>query len=199
MLIELDYDSYHLRLIGDLIDYELPESSVHTYLGKQYFGKEELSEEEYDQSKTISFRLLYGGVDKDFAKIPYFGKVKEYTYKLWKKFQAQGYIETAILKRKLFRNSMSDMNPSKLFNYYLQSMETEYNMSMINKINALLGPYETKLVLYTYDSLLFDFAIKDGKQLILDIKDTMTDNKFPVKIKAGKTMQDLQNMTDKIS
>ena len=72
-------------------------------------------------------------------------------------------------------------------------------MSMINKINALLGPYETKLVLYTYDSLLFDFAIKDGKQLILDIKDTMTDKKFPVKIKAGKTMQDLQNMTDKIS
>ena len=72
-------------------------------------------------------------------------------------------------------------------------------MSMINKINALLGPYETKLVLYTYDSLLFDFAIKDGKQLILDIKETMTDKKFPVKIKAGKTMQDLQNMTDKIS
>ena len=94
---------------------------------------------------------------------------------------------------------MTDMNPSKLFNYYLQSMETEYNMSMINKINALLGPYETKLVLYTYDSLLFDFAIKDGKQLILDIKETMTDKKFPVKIKAGKTMQDLQNMTDKIS
>tara|TARA_R110000851_G_scaffold112323_1_gene236401 strand:- start:332 stop:1192 length:861 start_codon:yes stop_codon:yes gene_type:complete len=199
MLIELDYDSYHLRLIGDLIDYKLPESSVHTYLGKQYFGKEELSEEEYNQSKTISFRLLYGGVDKDFAKIPYFGKVREYTYKLWDIFQEQGYIETVILKRKLFKTAMTDMNPSKLFNYYLQSMETEYNMSMINKINALLGPYETKLVLYTYDSLLFDFAIKDGKQLILDIKDTMTDKKFPVKIKAGKTMQDLQNMTDKIS
>mgnify|MGYP003645979832 FL=1 len=199
MLIELDYDSYHLRLIGDLIDYKLPESSVHTYLGKQYFGKEELSEEEYNQSKTISFRLLYGGVDKDFAKIPYFGKVREYTYKLWDIFQEQGYIETVLLKRKLFKTAMTDMNPSKLFNYYLQSMETEYNMSMINKINALLGPYETKLVLYTYDSLLFDFAIKDGKQLILDIKETMTDKKFPVKIKAGKTMQDLQNMTDKIS
>ena len=186
-------------MIGDLIDYKLPESSVHTYLGKQYFGKEELSEEEYNQSKTISFRLLYGGVDKDFAKIPYFGKVREYTYKLWDIFQEQGYIETVLLKRKLFKTAMTDMNPSKLFNYYLQSMETEYNMSMINKINALLGPYETKLVLYTYDSLLFDFAIKDGKQLILDIKETMTDKKFPVKIKAGKTMQDLQNMTDKIS
>ena len=199
MLLEFDYDSYHLRLIGDLIKYDLPESSVHTYLGKQYFGKDELSTKEYEQSKTISFRLLYGGVDKDFAKIPYFGKVKEYTYKLWKKFQEQGYIETVILKRKLFRNAMSDMNPSKLFNYYLQSMETEYNMAMINEINALLGPYDTKLILYTYDSLLFDFNVKDGKQLILDIKKTMIAGKFPVKLKAGKTMQDLQNMTDKIS
>ena len=54
---------------------------------------------------------------------------------------------------------MSDMNPSKLFNYYLQSMETEYNMAMINEVNALLGPYDTKLILYTYDSLLFDFNI----------------------------------------
>ena len=198
MLLELDYDSYHLRLIGDIIDYELPETSVHTYLGKQYFGKEELSEEEYEQSKTISFRLLYGGVDKDFAKIPYFGKVREYTYKLWKKFQKQGYIETAILKRKLFRNAMSDMNPSKLFNYYLQSMETEYNMAMINEVNALLGPYDTKLILYTYDSLLFDFNIKDGRQLILDIKNLMTNNNFPVKIKAGKTMQHMQNMTSKV-
>ena len=198
MLLEFDYDSYHLRLIGDIIDYELPETSVHTYLGKQYFGKDELSKEEYDQSKTISFRLLYGGVDKDFAKIPFFGKVKTFTYKLWKEFQKQGYIETEILKRKLFRNAMSDMNPSKLFNYYLQSMETEYNMAMINEVNALLGPYDTKLILYTYDSLLFDFNIKDGRQLILDIKNTMTNDKYPVKIKAGKTMQDMQNMTSKV-
>ena len=72
-------------------------------------------------------------------------------------------------------------------------------MAIINDINALLGPYDTKLVLYTYDSLLFDFALKDGKQLILDIKTTMTAGKFPVKIKAGKTLQDLQNMTDKLS
>ena len=198
MLLELDYDSYHLRLIGDIINYTLPESSVHTYLGKQYFGKDKISEEEYEQSKQISFRLLYGGVDKDFAKIPFFGKVKEFTYKLWKEYQSKGYMETAILNRKLFKGAMSDMNPSKLFNYYLQSMETEYNMAMINEVNALLGPYDTKLILYTYDSLLFDFNIKDGKQLILDIKKTMTNDKFPVKIKAGKTMQDLQNMTDKI-
>ena len=198
MLLELDYDSYHLRLIGDIINYTLPESSVHTYLGKQYFGKDKISEEEYEQSKQISFRLLYGGVDKDFAKIPFFGKVREFTYKLWKEFQTKGYMETAILNRKLFKEAMSDMNPSKLFNYYLQSMETEYNMATINEVNALLGPYDTKLILYTYDSLLFDFNIKDGKQLILDIKKTMTNDKFPVKIKAGKTMQDMQNMTDKV-
>ena len=198
MLLELDYDSYHLRLIGDIIDYDFGQENVHTYLGKQYFGKDKLSEEEYEQSKQISFRLLYGGVDKDFAKIPFFGKVKDFTYKLWQEYQSKGYMETAILNRKLFRNAMSDMNPSKLFNYYLQSMETEYNMAVMNEVNALLGPYDTKLILYTYDSLLFDFNIKDGKDLIIKLKNTMTNNKFPVKIKAGKTMHDMQNMTEKV-
>ena len=198
MLLEMDYDSYHLRLIGDIINYDFGQENVHTYLGKQYFGKEEISAEEYEQSKQISFRLLYGGVDKDFAKITFFGKVRDFTYKLWKEFQSKGYMKTAILKRKLFRNAMSDMNPSKLFNYYLQSMETEYNMAMINEVNALLGPYDTKLILYTYDSLLFDFNIKDGRDLIIKLKDLMTSNKFPVKIKAGKTMQDMQNMTNKV-
>ena len=69
-------------------------------------------------------------------------------------------METAILSRRLYASAMSEMNPNKLFNYYLQSMETEYNMAMINEVNALLGPYDTKLILYTYDSLLFDFNIK---------------------------------------
>ena len=40
------------------------------------------------------------------------------------------------MNRKLFKDAMSDMNPSKLFNYYLQSMETEYNMAVINEVNA---------------------------------------------------------------
>jgi len=43
MMVEFDFDSYHLRLIANLIGYNLPDESVHEYLGKYYFGKEELT------------------------------------------------------------------------------------------------------------------------------------------------------------
>ena len=39
---------------------------------------------------------------------------------------------------------------------------------------------------------------KDGFYKIIKLKNTMTNNKFPVKIKAGKTMHDMQNMTEKV-
>ena len=93
MLLDMDFDAYHPRLIADIIGYDLPDESVHEYFAKQYFGKQEISAEEYEQSKKITFRLLYGGIDKDFEKIPFFCKTKKYIYKLWNEFKKQGYIK----------------------------------------------------------------------------------------------------------
>ena len=51
-MLMFDYDAYHLRLIAKLINYNFPNNiSVHEYLGKQYFGKDKLTEEEYGKSK----------------------------------------------------------------------------------------------------------------------------------------------------
>ena len=86
MLIEFDYDSYHLRLIADVIGYKFPEGSVHRYFGRQYFGKEELTEEEYEQSKQMTFKLLYGGITKEFENIEFFKKVNILIKSLWSKF-----------------------------------------------------------------------------------------------------------------
>jgi hypothetical protein len=36
-LVEMDFDSYHVRLIAKLIGYKLPLTSVHDYLGRFYF------------------------------------------------------------------------------------------------------------------------------------------------------------------
>ena len=80
------------------------------------------------------------------------------------------------------------MNPNKLFNYLLQASETENNLHVINEVNGILHEYNTELVLYTYDSLLFDFDMKDSKDLILKLKTIMSQsNKYPVKIKAIRT------------
>jgi len=36
MLVEMDYDAYHLRLIGDAVDYNFPNGSVHKHMAKLY-------------------------------------------------------------------------------------------------------------------------------------------------------------------
>jgi hypothetical protein len=199
MLLEMDFDAYHPRLIADIIGYDLPTGSIHEYFGKQYFGKDELSESEYEDSKKITFRLLYGGIDKDFETIPFFGKVKEFIKFLWKVFKQKGYILTPYFKRPLYAEHLHDMNPNKLFNYLLQATETENNLHVINNVNEMLSEYNTKLILYTYDSLLFDFDLRDGKELMIKIKNSMSQaGKFPVKIKAGVNYHAMSDMTSKI-
>jgi ABC-type thiamine transport system substrate-binding protein len=48
------------------------------------------------------------------------------------------------------------MNPQKLFNYVLQNLETATNVRILIELHKLLRGKNTKLVLYTYDSFLFD-------------------------------------------
>ena len=56
-LIEFDFDAYHLRLIADLVDYDFGKDSVHQHLA-DFYGST------YEESKQISFKLLYGGITK---------------------------------------------------------------------------------------------------------------------------------------
>lgn len=200
MLVEYDYDAYHVRLIADLIGYQLPSGSVHEYFGKQYFDTKQLTDEQYEQSKQITFRLLYGGIDDEFAQIPFFAAVQKYITTLWKSFKRQGYIVTPIYQRHMFQRNLADMNANKLFNYLLQASETEYNIKRVLDLNKLLTTYQTKLVLYTYDSFLFDYDMHDGRQLLIDIRDSMSlQGKFPVKIKAGTNYHEMHDMTSKVS
>ena len=195
MLLEMDFDAYHPRLIADIIGYDLPDGSVH-----EYFGKKELSEEEYDQSKKITFRLLYGGIDDDFAKIPFFKKTRSFIRTLWSNFKENGFVVTPRMKRPLYKNCLHDMNPNKLFNYLLQASETEYNLHVLNDVNDLLSEYNTNIILYTYDSLLFDYDMSDGKELLNKLKDVMNQaGRFPVKIKAGINYHAMTDMTSRIA
>ena len=38
----------------------------------QCIGWHRLTQEQYEQSKQITFRLLYGHIEKEFLKIPFF-------------------------------------------------------------------------------------------------------------------------------
>ncbi len=182
-LVEFDFDAYHLRLIAKMINYDLPKTSMHTYLGKYYFGKDLITKDEYNESKAVSFKILYGGVPKEFENIPFFSKVKSYIFELWDIYISKGYVETPIFKRKVHAENLKDrdIKPQTLFNYLIQSMETEQNVLIIESIQNMLKDYQSKLVLYTYDALLFDIHPNEIS-LLNNIKDTMI---YPVKCKTG--------------
>ena len=186
ILLEMDFDAFHVRLIANLIGYQLPIGSVHEYFGKHYFGTDTLSADQYEESKKITFRLLYGGIDDDFAQIPFFGKVRDYIQRTWSRFKRDGIIYTPLLNRPMYKSNLPDMNPNKLFNYILQATETEHNMHVIRHVLDYLQDYKSMLMLYTYDSLLFDFDLNDGGHVIDSLIDIISDKgKYPVKIKAG--------------
>ena len=187
-LIEFDYDAYHLRLLAQLVGYKFPENiSVHEYLAKHFFNKEIITQEDYSKSKEISFRQLYGGVQKEYENIHFFQNVSEYAKSIWTRVNSEGYIATPIFGRKLYLENFDDMNAPKLLNYLIQTVETEVNIIMFEQLNKFLEQYNTRVILYTYDSILIDYDCRDGKEILKEIKNIIEQNKkFPVKIKIGK-------------
>lgn len=194
-LIEMDFDAYHVRLIARLIGYTLPAGSVHEYFGKFYFDTEQLTTEQYEQSKQITFRLLYGGIDSEFLTIPFFQQVNDLVYKLWKQWKSRGYIETPILKRVISKDAVQNMTANKLFNYFLQAVESEVSVQKLRQCQMLLNTYETKMILYTYDSILFDVPIHEAKELLPQLKNILEQGNFPVKVSAGNIYSKMNTIT----
>lgn len=184
-LVEMDFDAYHVRLIARLIGYALPNGSVHEYFGKFYFDSQTLTTEQYEQSKQITFRLLYGGIDSEFLEIPFFKQVNDFIYDLWKKSKTKKYIETPILKRKIYTDSINNITANKLFNYYLQATETEVSVQKLKQVTDLLAPYQTKLILYTYDSMTFDVPMTEAREVLPLVQNILEMGNFPVKVSVG--------------
>ena len=78
------------------------------------------------------------------------------------------------------------MKPQKLLNYVLQNLETSTNVCILWEIFRLLKGYNTKLVLYTYDSFLLDLDKKE-KQVIKEILEIFKKYKLQVKYSYGDT------------
>ena len=173
MLVEMDFDAYHLRLIANLVGYTLPEGSVHMYLGRYYFGKDELTEEEYQEAKRINFKILYGGIPKEFKNIEFFSLISKFIGKLWHEWKSKKHVTTYLYKRRMTKERLGEMNPQKLFNYYIQAYETEYNIRVVKRFKKVLNGKKTKVVLCTYDSFLFDFDISDGLNTLKELKNSM--------------------------
>jgi hypothetical protein len=171
--LQFDFDAYHPRIIGKMINYELPKTSVHQWLADQYGCG-------YDEGKGITFQILYGGVPDEFTEIPYYNKVKVFIDTMWEKVQERGYVST--LKRNIPLSSIEDPNPQKVFNYLLQATETEFNIEVMKRLTerGLKLP-----ILYTYDSFLFEYSVDEDMSRAKELKEALESLGFPVKADWG--------------
>ena len=185
--MEIDYDGYHIRLLGELVGHTFSEESIHTQLGRYYFQKDVLTEEEYKQSKQKTFQYLYSTQLQEVLHIPYFKKVSEYAEKIWNEFVTQKQIRVPG-SNKLFTTKLADLNKQKLLNYFIQNFETTRNVRILKELLRMLGSYKTKIVLNTYDAILFDMCEEEKDELVPIIQQlATTGGTYPVKVKYGKS------------
>ena len=192
VLVEMDFDGYHLRLIADKIGYKFPEGSVHEYMAK-FYGCD------YNESKKRSFKYLYGHIPIDVVQInPFFSKVHDFIKNLWSEYKSKEFIVSDIYNRRIYKKNLSDMNANKLFNYTIQLMETENNMKVLSKLIPEIKDDRSKLILYSYDSFLLDFNMEDSLTYLSKVKKILEQNdKFPVKVSWGLTYHEMKDITEK--
>ena len=176
IFLQMDYNAYHPRLIAKLIGFDVPDGNMHQWLADQYGCS-------VDESKGITFQLLYGGIDDDFRQIPYFDKVADYIDNLWIETQRNGYLQTP--HRQIPLSWIEQPNAQKVFNYLLQAVETEMNIDVMRRILDYIKGSGINFCLYTYDSFLFDVPTDIDKSLIRGLKEIIEGSGFPVKASWG--------------
>jgi hypothetical protein len=177
--LEMDISAYHPTLLATLLKYNFPSDDIHQSFAEMYGV-------DYAKAKEITFKQMYGGVWKEYEHLEFFKKMQSYTDDLWDTFNYQGYIECPISKHIYKSDQLENMNPQKLLNYVLQNLETANNILILWDIFKILRRKNTKLVLYVYDSFLFDVD-KNEKDTLKEILDIFKKYKLQVKFKKGNT------------
>ena len=184
IFIEMDISAYHPTLLGNLLHYTFDSSDIHGSFAKMYGV-------DYAKAKEITFQQLYGGVWKEYKELEFFRKVIEYTDSLWDEFQHNGFIKCPISDHKFLKSELENMNPQKLLNYVLQNLETANNVCILYEIFKILRGKNTKLVLYVYDSFLFDVDDNE-KELLEQIAKVINDKNLQFKVKTGTNYNNIK-------
>ena len=171
--IEIDISAYHPTLAAQLIDYDFGDETPY-----QYFARE--AGIDINEAKILMFKQLYGGVYKEYQYIEFLQSIQEYVKRLWDTYVSNGFIKCPISGH-VFKD-LKDINPQKLFNYTLQNLETSNNVIILWDVIKLLKGKSTKIVLYTYDSILIDYCKDDD--ILEEIQQAFT--KYNLRTKTTK-------------
>lgn len=178
-LIEIDISAYHPTLLAKLVGYDFGGEDIYSHFAKVY-GLDR------KDAKILTLQQLYGGILPQYRDLEFFKKVKVYVEDLWEVFNNSGQVIVPISGYCFKKDKLENMNPQKLLNYLIQSLETAYNVNILWEVFKILKSKKTKLVLYTYDSFLFDWDDQE-RDVLIQIKDIFKKHKLDIKIKHGSS------------
>ncbi len=189
-LFEYDMRAYHLYISAKLIGYDLPKGDIHTELGKMYFNKDILSDDEYKKSKQLSFKMMNGGVFNQYKHVPFWKQLEEYILNMWDKIEKTGEVEL-IGGRKIQLKEIQQPTPQKIWNYIIQSAETYYNIKTLTSLLNFLKDKKSNIILYSYDAFLINYSEEDGKDILKQIKIIIEEQGFQSSVSYGKNYNNL--------
>lgn len=172
--IEFDFTAYHPSLIASILGFRWtssPYNDISQSLGVSV-----------EEAKEITFKNLYGGIRKELQDQPFFGQINGLIKRMWNIYQQEKQIKLStgrILKYN------PELSPTKIFNYYIQSLETKSNVGLLKNLLYYLETKQSKIVLYTYDSVLIDFSKEDGIETVKEIKTILESTGYTTKMKKG--------------
>ena len=182
-IVQFDYDAFHIKILAKILGYTFEN---HPY--EQI--KEELSLDiPYDEVKSMVFQNMYGTITPEFMNHPFFLQVQATIDELYENYQKNGYIESWFYNKR-FRE-IDTPTPNKVFNYFLQSLETEYNVKKIQTIFGSMSNMKSKLMMYLYDAFIFDMHPDEMDKIPNLIKAFETDG-MSVKVSTGDNFGNLK-------
>ena len=189
LLVQYDFDAFHVKLLSNILNFQWSDHPYNELI--QYTGQAIT----YDEVKSKVFIELYGnGAKTELSHHPFFTLVRSMVSSLYEQYIRNGFIGSHFYGKR-FRH-IDDITPYKLFNYYLQSLETEYNIQVIGKIYKFLKStaqttaYRSKFCMYIYDAFIFDIP-RDETHLIAEIRNIFEVDGMSVKVSVGETFGSL--------
>lgn len=184
-LIQFDYDAFHIKLLAKILQYNFER---HPY--EQI--KEELKLDiPYGEFKALVFKNIYGTITDKFLEHPFFLRVQAMIDELYNEYITSGFIESYFYQKR-FRE-IQDSTANKVFNYFLQSLETEYNVRKLKGILSLLSNRKSKFCMYIYDAFVFDVH-PDEMDIIPILRKGFETDEMTIKLSIGDNLGDIKEI-----
>ena len=189
MIVLIDYEAFHPRLISTIIGNKFPNDiSVYEFIKRSCFEDQSIT---VDQAKIKTLQMLYGNdVEPELKdEIGFFSKVHELKNSLWDEYKKNnGWILSPKSLRPIYIPMTEKTTPSFIFSYWVQALEMEWSVGRLEMVKNY--PYNKKLVkllLYTYDSILLDISKKgDYNTAITEIVSLLSNlGEFPMRVYTG--------------